>query len=112
MHSKMIALSTALLLGMGSTGQAQDMVQQGEAVFEKWCAICHDRGTKFPGTQALEMLYEGSVPAALADRTDLDGDMIRHFVHNGTSIMPFFRPTEISESDMTALIAYLTRKNQ
>jgi hypothetical protein len=33
-------------------------------------------------------------------------------VRNGITIMPFFRKTEVSDSDLDALIAYLTRNNK
>jgi hypothetical protein len=62
-----------------------------------------------PGTAALRAKYAGKVPAPLADRTDLTPASIRFFVRNGVSIMPFFRKTEVSDADLEALIAYLTR---
>jgi mono/diheme cytochrome c family protein len=37
---------------------------------------------------------------------------VKTFVRNGVSIMPFFRKTEISDADLDAIAAYLTRNNQ
>lgn len=84
----------------------------GEAKFNLWCVACHGAGPGHPGTQALEKLYgtdDPDMPAEIARRTDLDVDVITHFVRNGTSIMPFFRKTEISDSDIADIAAYITQ---
>ncbi len=104
----------ALLLALpgSASAQAAGSAERGEAVYAHWCAICHDRGARgFPGTQALEILHGGAVPAALADRTDLDPDYVEYVVRHGLSVMPFFRPTEVGQGDMADLKAYLTRDN-
>jgi hypothetical protein len=49
------------------------------------------------------------LPAALAERTDMTPDIVKHWVREGISMMPFFRPTEISNADLEALARYLTR---
>ena len=63
-----------------------------------------------PGTQALAARYRGELPAALEERTDLQAVYIRTVVRNGYVSMPFFRPTELSDEDLDALVAYLTRE--
>jgi mono/diheme cytochrome c family protein len=51
--------------------------------------------------------------AALLDkRTDLTQPLIKTYVRNGLSIMPIFRKTEISDADLDAIAAYLTRNNK
>jgi mono/diheme cytochrome c family protein len=80
----------------------------GKQVFDKWCAPCHAPGTAFPGTRALDAKYDGKIPAALEQRTDLSADLVRSMVRHGVSIMPFFRKTEISDADLADLAAYLT----
>lgn len=93
-----------------SMGQESAMMKDGERVYDHWCAPCHDPGVEqHPGTMALEALYEGEKPAALEDRSDLTPETVRQFVRQGVSIMPFFRKTEISEEDMKALSAYLSK---
>lgn len=83
---------------------------QGAAVFEKWCAPCHAAGPSHPGTTALAALYKGSKPAALEERKDLTPAVVKQFVRKGVSVMPFFRKTEISDAELDALAAYLSRK--
>ncbi|HJR69337.1 MAG TPA: cytochrome c [Gammaproteobacteria bacterium] len=87
--------------------QAQEPQVRGLAVFENWCAPCHAPGARHPGTQALEALYKGAKPAALEQRTDLTPELTRAFVRTGVSVMPPFRKTEISDTDLEALAAYL-----
>jgi len=92
--------------------QAQQPVARGNEVFQNWCAPCHAPGARHPGTQALEALYKGAKPAALEQRADLLPELTRAFVRTGVSVMPPFRKTEISDSDLEALAAYLAPKAQ
>jgi (+)-pinoresinol hydroxylase len=89
--------------------QAPTSVDKGREAYEYWCATCHGRGNRFPGTIALQAKYGGKVPGVLEDRTDLTPASIRLFVRRGTSIMPFFRKTEVSDDALEAIAAYLTR---
>jgi mono/diheme cytochrome c family protein len=85
-------------------------VERGAAVFNNWCAACHSRGPQnAPGTASLQAKYQGSVPAALEDRRDLTPEVIEVFVRNGVAMMAPFRKTEVSDADLDALGAYLTR---
>jgi len=84
----------------------------GHDVFQYWCATCHGAGPDHPGTQALQAKYRGSKPAALEDRTDLTADQARFYVRHGVSIMPFFRKTEITDAELDALGAYLSRQHR
>jgi (+)-pinoresinol hydroxylase len=83
---------------------------RGKAVFDEWCAGCHARGPRQPGTQALQALYKGGKPAALEDRTDLVPKLTETFVRKGVSVMPPFRKTEISDAQLADLAAYLAPK--
>ena len=85
---------------------------RGKAVFDEWCAGCHARGPRMPGTQALQALYKGSKPAALEDRTDLVPTLTETFVRKGVSVMPPFRKTEISDAQLRDLAAYLAPKTR
>jgi (+)-pinoresinol hydroxylase len=107
-----------LLLAMGmadrAAGQTPDeaRMQRGAAVYQNWCAPCHSGGRGNPGTAALAAKYknrEPPVPAILAERTDLTPQSIRFFVRQGVSVMAPFRKTEITDAELDAMIAYLTR---
>jgi mono/diheme cytochrome c family protein len=100
----------AIAIFAGPCAWAGDPVQEGNQIFQYWCASCHGKGPGHPGTDALQKLYKGSLSALLEERTDLTPDVIATFVRHGNSIMPFFRKTEISDADLAAIGAYLSRK--
>jgi mono/diheme cytochrome c family protein len=104
------------LLGLGlaaHAGAADDpKIAEGKAVFAKWCAPCHGAGPGHPGTLALDALYKGKRPGALEQRTDLTPAIVRQFVRKGVSVMPFFRKTEVSDAELDALGAYLSKKKR
>ena len=100
-----------------AAAQAPDdrKIQRGAAVYQNWCAPCHSDGRGNPGTMALAAKYKDrqpAVPAVLSDRRDLTPQSIRFFVRQGVSVMAPFRKTEISDADLEALSAYLTRNKQ
>jgi mono/diheme cytochrome c family protein len=109
-------LMVAAVLAPGARGAAQTrstpvpdraQLERGKAVYDEWCAACHDPGPRHPGTQALDALYRGKKPGALRERTDLVPTLTETFVRRGVSVMPPFRKTEISDVDLAALAAYL-----
>jgi (+)-pinoresinol hydroxylase len=108
-----IALSL-LFLGIAADAVSADdaQAQQGKAVYEKWCAPCHAAGPGHPGTAALDALYKGKRPGALEQRTDLTPALVKQFVRRGVSVMPFFRKTEVSDAELDALAAYLSKKKR
>jgi len=85
---------------------------KGYVQYQDYCSMCHGEGPGRPGTMALQAKYKGAEPALLADRTDLTPQLIKMYVRNGLSIMPIFRKTEISDADLDAIVAYLTRNNK
>jgi mono/diheme cytochrome c family protein len=113
MKSTMSALLTAVTVAIAASGAAraddEAAVKAGNAVFLKWCAACHASGPGHPGTTALQALYKGAKPAALEERTDLTPEFIKNFVRHGVSVMAPFRKTEVSDAELAALSAYLTR---
>ncbi len=114
-----ILASTAVCLGLTPAfadnklaAQISDRaarISQGQQVFERWCSACHARGPYHPGTASLAVAYEGNVPAALEERDDLTPEVVAHFVRNGVWSMPPFRKTEITDAELEALGAYLSR---
>jgi mono/diheme cytochrome c family protein len=81
----------------------------GQAVYEHWCAPCHAPGPGHPGTQSLQVKYAGKLPAVLLERTDLAPEAVATFVRQGVLLMAPFRKTEITDAELAALTAYVTR---
>jgi len=107
-----LVLLTALAAAAPAVANAQANVERGHAVFTKWCAPCHQAGVgsggrAFPGTASLELKYKGAKPAALEQRTDLPGPVLKVFLRNGSLAMPAFRKVEVPDSDIDAIAAYL-----
>jgi (+)-pinoresinol hydroxylase len=112
-----IVALTAANSGLGSAQvtETDARIQRGAAVYQYWCAPCHSNGRGNPGTMALAAKYKDrqpAVPAVLSDRQDLTPQSIRFFVRQGVSVMAPFRKTEISDPDLEALSAYLTRNKR
>jgi mono/diheme cytochrome c family protein len=106
--SSALAIMVATLAG-SPAGADSAPAPSGRAVYEKWCAPCHDPGINHPGTHALMAKYQGTKPAVLLERTDLPASIVKHFVRHGISVMPQFRKTEISDAELDALAAFLSR---
>ncbi|HEX4025616.1 MAG TPA: cytochrome c [Steroidobacteraceae bacterium] len=91
----------------------QPLQARGKTVFDHWCHACHKRlyrgDLPVAGTSSLQRKYHGTKAAALEDRTDLSAGQIRYLVRHGIKSMPGSRKTEISDADLDALAAYLTR---
>ncbi len=88
---------SALLLGIFSApSMAQEAApaERGREVYQKWCAPCH---------------YRIVQPATLPDRTDLTAERVANTVRKGVFVMPRFRKTEISDTELAWLSAYLTK---
>jgi (+)-pinoresinol hydroxylase len=94
------------------------LVRRGKALFDGHCQMCHGAASSaasrglFPGTYALEQRYQGKLPAALEERTDLSAERIVAVVrHGGGGFMPPLRPTELTDDELTAVAAYLSRRS-
>lgn len=99
---------------------APPLVKRGEEAYRARCNLCHGRltadaspgfGARMSGTEALAAKYQGKKPAVLEDRTDLSADLVKYYVRHGGGIMPFLRKTELSDADLDAIAAYLTRNS-
>ena len=107
---RMILLLTGLVAASPAFAQNDAAVQKGNDMYQYWCATCHGAGPGHPGTTALAAKYKGARPGLLEERTDLSPQGIRFAVRKGISIMPFFRKTEVSDLNLEAIVAYLTRQ--
>jgi mono/diheme cytochrome c family protein len=107
----------ALACSSVAVAQEPRSAERGQAKFEHSCAPCHGDGVgddgrqMLPGTDALRIKYQGTLPALLEKRTDLNADAIRTFVRRGTWSMPPFRPTEVTERDIQDIVVYLRRSS-
>jgi len=110
--AKAVLLAAVLLSFAGSALAAPDdtQIERGHKVYAKWCFPCHGTGPGKPGTESLRQ--RGQNPAVLEERTDLTAPAIKQFVRHGVLFMPMFRKTEISDADLDAIAAYLTRNNK
>jgi mono/diheme cytochrome c family protein len=88
----------------------EEAIEKGHVVYQKWCFPCHGTGVGKPGTAALAA--RNQKPAVLEERTDLTAPVIKTFVRHGVLFMPMFRKTEISDAELDAIAAYLTRNNR
>jgi (+)-pinoresinol hydroxylase len=98
-----------LCLGEVWTVDTQAAEAPGKQLFDRHCAECHAPGDGHPGTQRLRW-SRGEAYAVLERRRDLTADFITVIVRNGLYEMPPFRPTEISQQELTQLSAYLARR--
>jgi len=95
----------AILVTMGTSVAAADP-NQGKQVFDRYCSECHAPGFGHAGTQRLE-LARGKEFSVLEARKDLVPLYVSTIVRNGLFEMPAYRPTEIDDSALTALVQYL-----
>ena len=102
-------MSIGLLDSCPTFAQNDAVAQKGSDTYQYWCATCHGAGPGHPGTTALTAKYKGARPGLLEERTDLSLQGIKFAVRRGTSIMPFFRKTELSDADLEGVTKYLTR---
>ena len=100
--------SRQLGIGLSVPDTRAAVLARGEQVYDYWCKACHGPEPIKPGTAALQVKYQGSIPATLTERTDMTPEFVSLMVRQGISMMPFFRPTEISDPDLEALASFLT----
>jgi mono/diheme cytochrome c family protein len=111
MRAPSIAAAFALLgFAAGNAGAAQPASAppaSGESVYKHWCVHCHSAGRGNPGTDSLKVKYKDAIPAVLLDRTDLTPQFVTVSVRQGVLSMPPFRKTEITDTELAALSAWV-----
>ena len=98
------------MLGVCASATADELTPvqaQGKQVYSHWCIYCHAPGVW--GTNRLARRMDKD-HAVLENRTDLTAVGIRAVVRAGIGSMPPLRRTEISDADLDAIAAYLTRQ--
>lgn len=82
---------------------------EGQQLFARRCGVCHFAGQT--GTNILERRL-GKERSLLAERSDLTAPYIRLVVRRGLVNMPRLTRVELPESELDAVVAYLTRPRQ
>jgi mono/diheme cytochrome c family protein len=110
----LVMVSAALTAAAASADELPRQYASGRVVYERWCAPCHDPGIAHPGTHALMVKYPGGRRASgvITEWTDLPASYVSYMVRHGMSVMPQFRKTEITDADLAALAAYLSRNTR
>jgi len=103
-----LALWALLCLSAGACGAAQLTPAQakGKQAYDHICIYCHSPGVW--GTNRLARRMDKD-HAVLENRTDLTAAGVRAVVRAGIGSMPPLRRTELSDADVDAIAAYLTR---
>jgi len=83
--------------------------QQGKRLYNHICVYCHSAGVW--GTNRLSKRMDKE-HAILENRTDLSAGAIQTIVRTGIGSMPPLRKTELTDADVSAIAAYLTRQNR
>ena len=114
MRTSLLACVVVGLLGsLAVKAEDTSAVQRGNLKFQRTCAPCHGAGpgsdgrAALPGTVALQLKYQGSLPALLEARTDLTADILKTYVRRGSWSMPPFRKTELTDGEIRDIAAYL-----
>ncbi len=82
--------------------------EEGLQAFCAHCGYCHlERGT---GTMMLERRL-GKDSALLEQRTNLEAGYVRAVVRGGLKSMPALTRVEVTDVELDAITAYLTRAN-
>jgi mono/diheme cytochrome c family protein len=81
---------------------------KGSEVFEHYCAHCHGTADA-PGTVQLSRT-RGKDKGLLTQRTDLAPEYVEYIVRHGLKSMPPFAPSDLDETKLKALIAFLTKQ--
>ncbi len=88
------AFAPALALLLATAAHAQE--RRPEAVYRATCAYCHGHFVA-PGVTVAPVLQGRELAPAL----------VSGFVRNGLGRMPAFRPSEISDAELTALSRWI-----
>jgi mono/diheme cytochrome c family protein len=103
----MSAVMACLCATTHAADQLTPLEAQGKQVYAHWCIYCHAPGVW--GTNRLSRRLDKD-HAVLENRTDLTAPGVRAVIRTGIGSMPPLRRTEVSDADVDAIAAYLTRQ--
>ncbi len=83
--------------------------QDGGALFNARCAVCHAAGGMGANVLAGRLGPEKSL---LANRTDLNADYVQYVARHGLGAMPRLSRVEVTDPELKAIAAYLTRNTK
>lgn len=114
MTRRILMSIASVIMFCGATGShaasLTPLQQEGKRVFHvAACDECHGAGLGQPGTEALAAQHDAGQSPLLAKRTDLSDETVKFFVRHGIANMPAVRKTEVSDRELAALAAYLSR---
>jgi len=89
-----------------AAAEVESDLDKGQAIFNHWCRPCHDAGPGHPGTMALTQRL-GEAQSVLLRRDNLTVDYVKYVVRNGLQMMPPLKPTEIDDTDLEFLAAFV-----
>lgn len=98
-----LAALTAALIPAAGAAEAPNAARE---LFDMHCGICHQ--PHGAGTIALAHRL-GPEHSLLADRQDLDAAYIKQVVRNGIGSMPPQTRVDLTDAELAAVAAYLTR---
>jgi (+)-pinoresinol hydroxylase len=104
-----MALAVAASLATADDAALTPQQQQGKRAYNHICVYCHSPGVW--GTNRLSKRMDKE-HAVLENRTDLSAAMVQTVVRTGLGSMPPLRKSELSDADLAAVAAYLTRQNR
>lgn len=102
-----VTIVTIIVLFAQTSVMAREQ-HNGKQIFEHWCTACHMDSPFAAGTIQLKQT-RGADRAVIEQRKDLTEPYLRSLVRQGFAGMPKFRRTEISNTELDALIEYLVQ---
>jgi mono/diheme cytochrome c family protein len=103
-----LLIATILLTSVAGAAEVVPVAPQatsGQHLFEATCQYCHGAN----GFATRDLARRGVVQPRIDQRQDLDPKLIRFVVRHGVGNMPALTPTDLSDRQIDAVIAYLTR---
>ena len=87
------------------------MQSDGEALFSNRCGSCHLAGGMGTNLLTKQQMMAGQPPekGLLTNRTDLTADYVKTVVRQGKVAMPRLSRTEVTDAELDAIAAYLSK---
>lgn len=90
--------------------RAKNPLIRGRSIYLQKCNTCHGPGKKL-GTMVLTARL-GDTSGLLVNRDSLPGDYIKKIVRQGKGSMPGFRPSELSNKDLKAVVTFIHKPGE